>query len=63
MSKNILENLFGSRARIKILKFLFRNKSVDFTLRELAERTQESRSAVKREVDILREIGLLRKKR
>lgn len=62
MSKNVLDNLFGSRLRVKILKFLFRNYPSEFSVREVRERTQEPISAVKHEIENLVAIGLLRKK-
>ena len=62
MSKDILDNLFGSRIRVKILKFLFRNYPADFTIGGLASRIQESYGATKKEIEALGKMGLLRKK-
>lgn len=62
MSKNILDNLFGSKVRVKMLKFLFRNYPNPVTVGTLSRIIQESPSAVRREVLMLREIGLLKKK-
>ncbi|MEK7121274.1 MAG: hypothetical protein AAB857_01045, partial [Patescibacteria group bacterium] len=61
MSKDILDNLFGSRIRVKILKFLFRNYPVDFTVGELAERIQEIYSATKQEIGALTKFRLIKK--
>ncbi|MBI2062268.1 MAG: winged helix-turn-helix transcriptional regulator [Candidatus Yanofskybacteria bacterium] len=61
MSKPILDNLFGSRIRVKILKFLFRNYPVEFTVEELAGKIQEIYSAAKQEVEILAELRLIKK--
>ena len=61
MSKDILDNLFGSRIRVKILKFLFRNHSVDFTVEELSRRIQESHGSTKKELDDLRKLRLIKK--
>lgn len=63
MSKNILDNLFGSRVRIKVLKFLFRNYPGDFDIKELSKMTQESRAVIKKEVETMRFIGLLKRKK
>ena len=63
MSKNILEHLFVSRTRVKILKFLFRNLNPDFTVKDLSIRLQESRGAVNKEVKKLLEVGLVKIKR
>jgi len=62
MSKDILDNLFGSRIRVKILKFLFRNYPADFTVGDLARRIQESYGVTKKEIKALSELRLIRKK-
>lgn len=62
MSKLILDNLFGSKLRVKVLKFLFRNYPVGFTLPELSSHIQEPFSAVKREVEMLKKLGLVKRK-
>ena len=59
MSKNSLEVLFESRTRLKILKFLFRNYGKNYTLREVVNHTQEDSGAVRREMERLKEIGLI----
>ena len=66
MSKNnlnprILDDLFNSRIRVKVLRFLFRNYPVDFGSQELASRIQESSEAIKKEVRSLEKIGLIKK--
>ena len=59
MSKHPLEILFDSKTRVKIMKYVFRNADASFTIRELANHTQEDISTVKQEVSKLREIGFL----
>ena len=66
MSKNkkyypVLENLFGSKIRVKTLKFLFRNYPTPVGVRELAVRIQESPSVVKKELAVMQRIGLIKK--
>ena len=61
MSKDILDNLFGSRVRVKVLKFLFRNYPVEFTVGELAGRIQESHSATKKEIESQIKFRLIKK--
>lgn len=63
MAKSVLETLFGSKLRLKILKFLFRNGTASFTVRELAAHVQDRPAAVKKELADLREIGLVKIKR
>lgn len=62
-SKPILDNLFGSRTRIKILKFTFRNYPADFTISELSRMIQEPSRQVKKEIANLMDIGLIKTKR
>ena len=62
MSKPILDNLFGSKVRVKLLKFMFRNYPADFGVRELAQRIQESYPATKKEVQLLKDIYVIKKK-
>ncbi len=62
MSKHVLDNLFGSKARVKILKFLFRNYPKPVGMRELAWRIQESMSVVQREIHMLRSIHIIKKR-
>jgi len=61
MSKDILDNLFGSRIRVKILKFLFRNYPGEFLAGELATRIQETYSVAKREIEALNKLRLIKK--
>ncbi len=63
MSKPVLDNLFGSKIRVKVLKFLFRNYPNDFDLKELSRKIQESYSKTKKEALLLKEIGIIRRKR
>ena len=60
-SKDILDNLFGSRIRVKILKFLFRNYPVDFIVGDLARRIQENYGTAKKEVETLTKLRLIKK--
>lgn len=62
MSKSTLELLFDSKARVKILKFLFRNASLNFGINDLSGRVQERPSVVRKEVKRLLRIGLLKQK-
>jgi predicted transcriptional regulator len=60
-SKDILDNLFGSRIRVKILKFLFRNYPGEFLVEELATRIRETCSATNREIKALAKLRLIKK--
>lgn len=62
MANQIFEELFGSKARVKILKFFFRNETGFFDLATIAKRVQERNSTVKKEIDRLLKIGFIQKK-
>lgn len=57
-----LAKLFGSPARLKMLRLFTFNKDSSFTLDEVAERTKLSKETARHEVTELLEAGLLRKK-
>lgn len=57
-----LAKLFGSAARLKLIRLFIFNKDVSLTLAEIAGRTKLSKSAVRREITELIAAGLLRKK-
>lgn len=59
MSKRVLETLFNSRARVRLLRFLFRNYPKSFSTKELAERLQEDQKTLKKEIGQFEEIKLL----
>ena len=59
---NTLDNLFGSRVRVKILKNVFRNYPADFNIPELSRRIQEPVQIVKKELIVLVKMGLIRTK-
>jgi hypothetical protein len=63
MSKSILDNLFGSRVRVKLLKLLYRQHPAMFTTTELAQRIQEPVFIARREIMGLRDIGMVAKQR
>lgn len=59
--RDILDILFGSKIRVRVLKFLFRNYPNDFSIAELSKRIQEPHAAIKKEIDLLAEIKLVKK--
>ena len=60
-SRDILDVLFGSKIRVKVLKFLFRNYPNDFLIPELSKRIQEPTASINKEVVLLGEIKLIKK--
>lgn len=58
----ILAKLFGSAARVKILRlFLFNERHV-FDLGSIAKRTKVSRAAARGEVGMMEQVGLIRRR-
>ena len=62
MSKPILDNLFGSKVRVKLLKFLYRNYTADFSIKEISQRIQEIPEVVKKEIQLLQGVNFFKKK-
>ncbi|KKU11341.1 MAG: hypothetical protein UX16_C0018G0006 [Parcubacteria group bacterium GW2011_GWB1_45_7] len=61
MSKAILDTIFGSRVRVKILKLLYRQYPASFGLAELSARIQEPSFIARRELALLQVVGLVKK--
>lgn len=58
-----LIKLFGSHAKLKLLRLFLFNPAQAFSAAEAAERSRVDASAVRRELLVLRQAGLLRKTR
>jgi len=59
MSKPILDNLLGSRVRVKLLKLLYRQYPTPFVMSDLVKRVQEPAFIARRELNALQDIGLV----
>ncbi len=55
----MLEKLFTSKTRVKLLALFLLNPGTEMYVREIARRTNENTNAVRRELKNLEEIGLL----
>jgi len=55
----ILEELFNSKTRAKVLKLMFRNPEKGFRVKQVAERARADYFAVRRELDKLKEIKIV----
>ena len=55
----MLEQLFGSRTRVKILRLFYANPDSSFYVREMTRRVGEQINSVRRELDNLSKIGIL----
>ncbi len=63
MSERILEQLFDSPIKVKLLKLFLRNPNRYFLVSDIARKTQSRRSLIKKQVKGLESIGLVRFKR
>jgi hypothetical protein len=64
VGKGILEQLFESQAKVKLMRFFFRNQVDAFPIRQILKMLRMNSGAVRREIKKLEKIGLvdLRKK-
>lgn len=58
--KYMLEHLFGSKTRVKLLRALYRDPDRSFFVRELARALDVQINAVRREIEVLATIGVLK---
>ncbi|MEW5907578.1 MAG: hypothetical protein AB1643_00100 [Patescibacteria group bacterium] len=59
---DVLERLFGSSARIKIIRLFLINPDEIFTLKGISSRCRINSNIAKREVSLLKDIGLIKYK-
>ncbi|PJA89771.1 MAG: hypothetical protein CO137_02505, partial [Candidatus Magasanikbacteria bacterium CG_4_9_14_3_um_filter_32_9] len=55
----MLEHLFGSKTRLKLLKTFFREPDNPFFIRELTREIDSHINAVRREISLLVKVGLV----
>lgn len=60
MHEHILEKLFESQAKTRLLKLFLRNTEESFAMTEIRARTQLDRKAILRNVLLLQDIGLVK---
>lgn len=63
MSEQVLEQLFDSPVKVKLLKLFLRNPGRYFLLPEIVTKTQANSRVIRRQVKGLLSIGFLKKKR
>lgn len=56
----MLEQLFGSKTRVKVLRLFLNNPGQPYYLREITRESKSQLNSVRREVDILEKIGILK---
>ena len=57
-----LAKLFGSNARLKVLRLFLFNDDLSFTLADVVERTKTAKDPARKELSALTSMGLLKKK-
>ena len=62
MAADPLEILFGSQARVKLLRFFLFNPSTDFTFDEISTRARLVRRTARTEMNALERAGVIKKK-
>jgi hypothetical protein len=62
MGMDILGNLFSSDPLVKIMRLFLMNQEESFTLSEISNRTLSKDVSVKRELEILEQVGFVRQK-
>jgi len=63
VGKGLLEQLFESQPKVKVLKFFFRNFQDVFTLKQIFRRLRTNVSLVRREIGKLEKLGLIKQKK
>lgn len=56
----MLENIFGSRTRVKLLKIFLNHAEEKFFVRELSRLAEEKINSVRRELENLEKVGLIK---
>jgi len=59
----MLEHLFGSRTRVKLLRLLLSNPDKAYFVRELTRKRKERINSVRRELDNLEKISIIQKRK
>lgn len=59
----MVEHLFTSKTRVEILKLFLLDNNIEFHLREIARRIDAEPNAVKRELDNLKSVGVIKSKK
>jgi len=59
----MLEQLFGSKSRVKILRVFFNNPEESFFVRELTRLTKTHLNSIRRELKNLYKLGILKMKK
>ncbi len=61
MANKIVKSLFSSKTRVKLLELFFSNQDQDYFVREITREIDEQINSVRRELDNLQSIGVVKK--
>ncbi len=61
MANKIVKSLFSSKTRVKLLELFFTNQEEDYYVREITREIDEQINSVRRELDNLQKIGVVKK--
>jgi len=62
MKERALERLFGSAARVKIIRLFFLNPDMFFDIKEISRRTRVALPSARREILLLKSVGFITQK-
>jgi hypothetical protein len=62
MKERVLEKLFGSAARVKIIRLFFLNPDMFFDIKEISRRTKVVLPSARREILLLKSVGFITQK-
>ena len=63
MTAGILESLFGSKARVRLLRFFLLNTDLELTSRQIAEKALLPTSAVRKELNLMEKTGFVKSRK
>ena len=59
----ILGKLFGSEARVRLLRLFFMNPTADFDVKEISRKTKTTLIVARRELSLFQNLGIIKKRR
>ncbi len=60
MNDKIIDSLFGSKTKARLLKLFLHNPELSFNLEQLSGKTKLPKSAIKKEMRLLQQLGLIK---
>lgn len=60
MNDKIIDSLFGSKTKARLLKLFLHNPELSFNLEQLSGKTKLAKSTIKKETRLLQQLGLIK---